>query len=341
MADSTSSLDCMYEEEYRIEKRADGTEDFHCIISSCAGVFSYRTLRALNNHRTSTHKLPEVPKRKRGPKKSESSRNRSRSADAIKRQVIKRAIDISKREQGCRSMARLRASRLAMAQSGGLVDKDHMKTVIKEVDKSLETWEGDSSRRRSLLERRIQMARLEWAIKGEAIPFPGAEAELPMDEDKETLCFHSDVNTDVETSDGKEFPGMFFHSASEEGKDCCAIIHQQHETSLDQQIDPNTDDFEGMSTTHAGEMVDIDGNICGIGVHMNCEKGSAKKILCSDKYDAKNIWHNFTVRKLVSISQHEMKMPDESALAQQTGELVVNFDRDKVQFEYSNDTREL
>eukprot|EP00249_Psilotum_nudum_P014325 c24768_g1_i1 orf=525-1385(+) len=156
--------------DYKIEKRSDGTEDFHCLLPSCVGLFSYRTLRALNNHRADTHNMPEIPKRKRGPKRSESSRSRTRSAEAIKRQVIKRATDIDKRERGCRSMARLRALRHAMAQTGRESDKDNIAQVVNEVDKALESWEKCTAQRRMLLERRVKMARVLWATKGEPVP---------------------------------------------------------------------------------------------------------------------------------------------------------------------------
>lgn len=335
MAEPTSPL--LYEEEYSIEKRADGTEDFHCIIASCAGVFSYRTLRALNNHRASSHSLPDIPKRKRGPKKSESSRTRSRSADAIKRQVMKRAIDISKREQGCRSMARLRASRLAMAQAGGLVDNnDHMTSVIQEVDKSLENWEGGSSTRRSLLERRIQMARLEWAMKGEALPLPTSETDNPkVDAKDDLLCFHADGSADTGTSEGKEFSGMPFQGVVEEVKVSSATDHPQHETVFSEQVEPDADDFAGTSAT---EMGGINGNFSEIEIHMEGEKGFLKNVLCNDKYEVKHVWHNYSVRKFVSVNQHEMKFLNESALAQQANELTPCFDRDKVHIEY-NDSR--
>eukprot|EP00250_Pteridium_aquilinum_P015116 c22388_g1_i1 orf=294-1310(-) len=334
MEEPTSPL--LYEEEYRIEKRADGTEDFHCIIASCTGVFSYRTLRALNNHRASSHHLPDIPKRKRGPKKSESSRTRSRSADAIKRQVMKRAIDISKREQGCRSMARLRASRLAMAQAGGLVDNnDHMTTVIQEVDKSLESWEGGASRRRSLLERRIQMARLEWAMKGEALPLPTTEADISRVEAKDdTLCFHVDESDDAEMSEGKEFPGMLFQGATVGvAKESCPLDQPQYETGFCEQIDPTTADCVETPAVHSAEMVDIGENLCEIEVHMNGEKAFVKNVICGDKYEAKHIWHNYSVSNFVSVNQHGMKLLNGSALAQQSNELIPCFDRDKVHFD--------
>lgn len=331
MAEPTSPP--LYQDEYSIEKRADGTEDFHCIIASCAGVFSYRTLRALNNHRTSSHSLPDIPKRKRGPKGSESSRTRCRSADTIKRQVMKRAIDISKREQGCRSMARLRASRLAMAQAGCSVsNNNHVTSVIQKVDKLLESWEGDSSKRRSLLERRIQMARLEWAMKGETSLLPTSEGrKREANAQNDRLCFD-----DGETSEKRELPRKLLADSLEEAEESSAMDYPQQEMIISEQIEPNAADFAGLVGVHTTEMDEIKGIFCDMEAHRNGEKGCVKNVSCSGIYEAKHVWQNYSIRKFVSVNQFEIRLLNERVSAQQADKIIPCIDSEKVCIEYDD-----
>lgn len=344
MADS-DDLVALYEHEYRIDKRADGTEDFHCIIPSCAGVFSYRTLRALNNHRTNTHKLPEIPKRKRGPKKSESSRIRCRSEEAIKRQVMRRAIDISKREQGCRSMARLRASRLAMAQAGGVVDKDHIPTVLQEVDKSLETWEGSSSRRRLLLGRRIQMARLEWALKGEPLLLSGKEAELTDGDEIGPHDIQDEGIKEADISQGNEFQNDPISNINESGKDSYRFdeeqeVHTQCEMRFMRQLSCNTEDLNTSEVTDASY---LHSNSSEEQVQTWHEKTLAKessdKVICSGNDEAKQSWQR-RISKMYSSPDHQVQIQSENGLACETGEVTVCMDKGEHQAKDRNGASE-